>query len=491
MICALAACGHVKESDDASPPGDDAAPTVDAACTPTGADAPDDMFLDQNCDGIDGDASTAVFVDPLNGNDAGDGLQAQPKAHLLGSGGAFAKALADGKSNIFISTGTLSESATVVVPSGLSLWGGYDAAQGWARSDAIAHPLLMVADPTGVSFQTIVAAMTWDRVDVQSANATAPGASSYGMFVASSTDALVISNSSVTAGDGAPGSASQAPAAPTTPLSANGLVGSGAYTAVCCQSIISDTCMAGQPGQNACAFSGGQGSPCGNGGSPAAGGGPSGGAPGGLREQGKPGGAGTAGADATAPTAAFGASALAGYTPAQGTVGGAGAGGSGGGGGGLDYVGSCTCGSTISIPAGHGGAAGGCGGGPASAAGGGGGSFAIYLFDSGPTLDRVTLISGNGGKGGAGTRGGNGGPGGVGGGQPTATVAGGNGGAGGVGGTSSGGPGGPSICLEKAGSSAPTLVTTPTCQLGAAGNGGSSPSSNLTGVTGLKAEQHP
>jgi len=78
-----------------------------------------------------------------------------------------------------------------------------------------------------------------------------PGASSYGMFVASSTDALVISNSSIAADNGAPGTNSAAPAAPTTPTSANGLVGSGAYTATCCVAAVSDTCMAGQPGQNA------------------------------------------------------------------------------------------------------------------------------------------------------------------------------------------------------------------------------------------------
>src|SRR6188768_1986555 len=42
-------------------------------CVPTGtSDAPDDDFLDSNCDGIDGDASHAIFVSP-GGSDSADG----------------------------------------------------------------------------------------------------------------------------------------------------------------------------------------------------------------------------------------------------------------------------------------------------------------------------------------------------------------------------------------------------------------------------------
>ena len=53
---------------DGSGPGD--GPGTDAACTPTGAtDVPDDQFRDTNCDGIDGDVASAVFVAP-DGDDA-------------------------------------------------------------------------------------------------------------------------------------------------------------------------------------------------------------------------------------------------------------------------------------------------------------------------------------------------------------------------------------------------------------------------------------
>ncbi len=52
------------------------------ACTPTGTgvDFPDDALVDSNCDGIDGTASRAVFVDATNGSDGitFDGSMAKP-----------------------------------------------------------------------------------------------------------------------------------------------------------------------------------------------------------------------------------------------------------------------------------------------------------------------------------------------------------------------------------------------------------------------------
>jgi hypothetical protein len=489
-------CGTVTSIEaDASPPPADASPPpadVSPDCIPDGeADLPDDNFEDTNCDGIDGDASDAIFVDPIEGSNTGDGSQSRPKASLLGNNGAFAAAVATGKSHVFISTGTLSESETVVVPDGISVWGGYDAAQSWARSDSIDRPVVEVAATIGVRFENTTSSMTWDRVDVRAADATAEGTSSYGMFMNETSSELVISNATITAGSGAHGADSVRPATPETPLAANGSVGSGLVNSVCCESVISDNCVAGAPGQSACAFAGGVGARCGrSGGQPTAGEGPDGGAAGGLREQGKPGGPGAPGGEAEPLTEAVVTVGESGYTPLSGTTGTDGSPGSGGGGGGLDYEGSCSCGSSVVFPPGHGGGAGGCGGTAAPAAGGGGGSFALFLFDSSPTLDRITLESGTGGDGGVGSEGGAGGSGGLGGGQPSATAAGGNGGDGGAGGASSGGPGGPSICLTNAGASDPVLVTTPNCLLGEAGAGGTAPNPDLDGLPGLALEVH-
>jgi hypothetical protein len=457
-------------------------------CTPGSADAPDSTFDDSNCDGVDGDAADSVFVDPVNGSDTGNGTRLQPLKRLSGAMGAIALAVSQMKRNILVSTGTVSETVTVALPSGISLWGGYDAAQSWKRSDTIARPNVTVAAPTAVQVLAPTMPIRWDRLDITAGNATAAGGSSYGLFSQGGTSMLTVSNSVISAGNGATGSSSQAPAKASTPTAANGAVGSGNYTAVCCMSVVSNTCMPGAPGTNSCAFTGGVGSACGSGTSVAPAMGPNPGGPGGLNTGGGAGGMGGGGANAATPTLAFGTLAAAGYTPANGTVGGAGSGGSGGGGGGLPYGGSCSCGTTITIGPGHGGGAGGCGGGAAGAAGGGGGSFAVYLFGGSPLLENLRLIAGRGGNGGAGSLGGLGSDGGTGGGQGT-TVPGGAGGPGGRGGTSSGGPGGPAICLEIAGGATPTLVATPTFVSGTAGSGGTSPVPAINGVTGIVANQ--
>ena len=59
---------------DAGPPADagdapDAGAIDDAGCA-AALDLPDDDYLDANCDGIDGDASTSMFVDIVSGDDA-------------------------------------------------------------------------------------------------------------------------------------------------------------------------------------------------------------------------------------------------------------------------------------------------------------------------------------------------------------------------------------------------------------------------------------
>jgi hypothetical protein len=43
------------------------------ACNPHVTDRPDLCFVDSNCDGIDGDPTTAIFVDAANGNDSWPG----------------------------------------------------------------------------------------------------------------------------------------------------------------------------------------------------------------------------------------------------------------------------------------------------------------------------------------------------------------------------------------------------------------------------------
>jgi hypothetical protein len=450
-------------------------------------DLPDDTFKDSNCDGVDGDAADSIFVDPINGSDtSGDGTKAKPLQHLMGPAGAIALAKAQSKSHILVSTGALSESVTVEVPDGISVWGGYDASQGWQRSNAIARPRVTVTAPTAVRVSSPTSPMRWDRLDVTAGDAVAAGESSYG-FVVVSGSALTLTNTIVTAGKGALGTAATTPSKQATPAVANGSVGGGERVATCCVAQISNSCAPGAAGKNSCAFSGGAGNPCGAPAAPVPGKGPKPGKGGGPNSPGGAGGPGDPGTPAPVPTVAFGTVGTNGYTPAQGTTGGDGTAGSGGGGGGFNGPNGCTCNTLVTTKPGHGGGAGGCGGKPATAAGGGGGSFALFLFDASPTLDNVKLVAGKGGDGGKGVVGGPGMDGGLGGG--TNNVRGGDGGSGGPGAPSSGGPGGPSICLEQVGTSAPIYTTTPTFVVGSPGLGGSSPNAALKGVIGIVANE--
>jgi len=462
-------------------------PDLATPCTVGALDLPDDNFADVNCDGIDGDVSDAVFVDPTNGNDvSGDGTRTKPLQHLGGASGAVALALTQRKHQILVAAGTIAESAPVALFDGLGVYGGYNAAANWARSDANAHPVVAVTGTNvGIKVPAQTVPMQWDRVDVTVAAATAPSSSTYAMLVLDGA-LFTLSSSTLTAGDGAPGTDATSPAKPPTPPSANAGVPSGNYNAICCQSVVSDTCMAGVPGTTACGgFPGAHGGKCGDGTPQDTAGGPSPGANGGLNAPGTVGGNGANGMDAPALTSSFGTVAATGYTPPAGTAGAPGLPGSGGGGGGIVYGGSCSCGANITIFGGAGGGAGGCGGPPGTAAGSGGGSFALFLWNANATLDRVRLIAGNGGKGGNGAAGAPGMTGGLGG--VNSPTSGGNGGNGGKGGTSSGGAGGPSICVEQAGSSTPVLTTTPDCTTGVASAGGMSPNPALAGPAGIVA----
>ncbi|HEY1097853.1 MAG TPA: choice-of-anchor D domain-containing protein, partial [Myxococcota bacterium] len=55
------------------------------ACTfASASDAPDDAYVDSNCDGIDGEVNGSIFVNGANGNDDFPGTRAQPKRTING-----------------------------------------------------------------------------------------------------------------------------------------------------------------------------------------------------------------------------------------------------------------------------------------------------------------------------------------------------------------------------------------------------------------------
>jgi hypothetical protein len=100
---------------------------LDPAIGPRVVDKPDVRFEDTNCDGIDGDASRAVFVAP-SGNDLATGTRAFPKKTIRA---ALVTAVVDDSKDIYVAGGSYDENVSVVDDVGI--YGGY-VPGAWARS---------------------------------------------------------------------------------------------------------------------------------------------------------------------------------------------------------------------------------------------------------------------------------------------------------------------------------------------------------------------
>ena len=102
----------------------------DMTCVPAATpDVPEPKFMDTNCDGIDGDASAAIFVATT------ERTPIQGRWQVLYSiTKALALAAAQSKTSVYVSKGTYIESVTL--KSGISLYGGFDESMGWQRSAA-------------------------------------------------------------------------------------------------------------------------------------------------------------------------------------------------------------------------------------------------------------------------------------------------------------------------------------------------------------------
>ncbi len=460
-------------------------------------DEPDDAFADTNGDGIDGDVTKAIFV-ATAGDDLFAGTRAQPVRTL--AEGVRRAALA-GK-QVYVAAGVYT-SDTLVVSNGVSVYGGYNAAD-WSRSDANSV-LLTVANATAVHASNIVTGTTLDHLTLQGADAVIPGMSAYGV-VAIDSAGLIIRRCSIRAGHGGSGVSGVAGV-----VGADG--GAGGQGRPGCEDSSGFGCSncsrpsGGIGGASPCGNPGGVGGLPGNGtnagqaggmggGGTAGGSGANcGGSPGCVGIVGTAGVPGVPGADGTAGLP--GNFALTGYQPVHGTEGAAGASGNGGGGGGGGGGGDDSCDSYGS--SGGGGGSGACGGAPATGGLSGGGSLAIYLWNSSARIEFCTLQTGHGGNGGTGGTGGGGGMGGASGpGGPYGGsseqddggfgAAGGKGGDGGRGGHGGGGAGGSVIGIVRAGGSTPVLASL-SYVLGLGGAGGNSPGN--AGPTGTVANLLP
>ncbi len=462
-------------------------------------DLPDDGFVDANCDGVDGNAAAAIFVDP-SGSDSSAGTKTAP---LRTIGAALTRAQTEGRSAVYVSEGTYPERVTLA--NGISVYGGYSRQNGWQRSASYVSKIASTAVIDGrvlaVEGTNITAPTTLDRLTIDSGNASGSGISSYAMLC-TGCSGVTLSNSSLTAGNGSAGTSGTLGAA-----GANGTSGTPGGAGACTSTTPGSS---GAGGVNLCSgatVSGGAGGIGGTPGNPGAagqsgalngGGGGIGGAgcDGGVfqlsctaspGQNGQPGQQGAFGANGAAGQGGqFIGGAWVGGSGQVGITGTAGRGGGGGGGGGGE--------NSLQDGAGNGGGgggAGGCGGAFGTGGSAGGGSFGLVLISSnGFILQGNVIHSGNGGIGGAGGNGGIGGNGGSGA-QGAAVCTGevgrggngGNGGRGGDGGHGGGGAGGPSYAVYRSGTNVAVNGNVLTPGLG--GSGG--PSSGLVGSAGASA----
>jgi hypothetical protein len=471
-------------SDDGPPPGSD----LTCQKTPD-PDVPDSNFLDNNCDGIDGDATQAIFASP-NGDDTFVGTRENPVKTI---GQAIKLAQQKGLPGVYLDKGIYAGSVTLVA--GINVYGGYDSGNLWARSAT--NDSQIQGGTTAVTANGLAKETHLELVSVTAANGSTPGQSSYGVFIANSSGPIILGQLKVNAGIAANGLSPNNPADAVTPATANASPGGNGCTGGGCNGGAgsnggANTCngagVSGGKGGNGQSAGGGNNGAGGTGAAPGTGG--SGGSSGscfpGLYS-GNPGSAGTdgaAGVDGTLgaqPVAVTPTNfTAAGYTPAGGGDGKPGTNGSGGGGGGAGGGGSGSIGCTADTGGGGGGGGGGgCAAPVGLGGGGGGGSFGVYVFKSTVTLNTATIASGQAGNGGNGANGAAGGTAGTGAGAGTGSGdsagggRGGNGGKGGNSGAGAGGSGGPSYGIYAQGS----MVTTNSVQasagaFGSAGNGG-------------------
>ena len=95
-------------------------------------DDPDINGQDENGDGIDGLAGCSVFVNTASGSDLNSGLATDDPVATIARGIEIAASFSPPRP-VLVAEGTYNE--TVNLDSGVSLFGGYSRAMGWARAN--------------------------------------------------------------------------------------------------------------------------------------------------------------------------------------------------------------------------------------------------------------------------------------------------------------------------------------------------------------------
>ncbi|MEZ4437393.1 MAG: hypothetical protein R3F65_33790, partial [bacterium] len=159
-------------------------------------DRPDRANVDANCDGLDGDAARAVYVDAIGGDDAFDGSRRSPLRSL---GAALALAATRGH-DVYASHGVYPERVEVVP--GVSIYGGYDAARGWRRDGGL--DTVVRGGATSLIARDVMAPTELQRLRIEGTDAGAPGEASVAMVIQGSIG-LTVRDCTISAGRGGDG----------------------------------------------------------------------------------------------------------------------------------------------------------------------------------------------------------------------------------------------------------------------------------------------
>ncbi|MEZ4466566.1 MAG: MopE-related protein [bacterium] len=151
----------------------DQVPANGCECRPGAVDAPDPAFEDVNCDGVDGPADRAVFVAGPDGDDGAAGTLAAPVSTVARG---VALAAERGGGPVLIVAGRHVLDATLEVPGGVDLHGGYlfdPAGPAWSRVSAAQAATELVGPSPVLVYRDLAALTRLDLVQVRSQPAPA------------------------------------------------------------------------------------------------------------------------------------------------------------------------------------------------------------------------------------------------------------------------------------------------------------------------------
>jgi hypothetical protein len=172
------------------------------ACTPTaGVDLPDLNKTDSDCDGIDGDRSAAVFLSP-QGSDSANGLT--PAAAVSSLSRALLAATLNARSQVWVVSGTYTQSASVGLVNGVGIYGGYTTS--FLSRDNTRATFSSTA-ATALEARNLTLPTTLQQIDLITSDRAGAGQATMTLIVQNSGAHLKLERVQITAGRGGSGAA--------------------------------------------------------------------------------------------------------------------------------------------------------------------------------------------------------------------------------------------------------------------------------------------